>query len=654
MTDERNGPTRFHRLSSCWRRWLPRVTTFMSANRNLLAIKDPRRSVAGTAGSEKARRVHLQHAESQALRSGKRRRTEPSGGGNRQNHDMSCFKGSRLERNDDTLQILLVSLLTLTIFLALFAFRSLDDNRLTSWQWAFSNVDLLWMLLVLLVAAAIAFASSSVSLPARRPALWLFIGSFVAAAIFWREPEVIVDSSRYFMQAKYLEVYGVADFLREWGYDLGAWTDLPLIPFLYGLIFSAIGEARLGIQVFTTLLFSGTVALTYLIGKTLWDQSVGLTAGLLLFGMPYLFTQVPLMLVDVPAMFFMTLAVFVTIEATRRGGTGLLVLSSLTITLAMMAKYSTWLTLSVLPFIFLSHSSYGWKTIFQRTSAIVFGAGLLLGTILLWKHDVIVKQLTFLLSYQLPGLQRWQESYISTFFFQIHPFITVAAVYSLYVALRKKDPKYLIVSWSVVLLIVLEVKRIRYMVVVLPMLALMASYGLRSIGNAKVRKYIVSSAVASALVIAFYAYEPFLRSTSYNNMKQAGEYLESIDADAVEVVVLPQVRSIINPAVSVPLLDLFTTKRIVYDAEGHSVPAPSSIEKSSLRFTWDYRSPGYYESLAGPVATNTAVVVILSDRRQQLPAKVAKRISGHRLSKEFRASTDVFRYRTIVRIYEPA
>ena len=95
---------------------------------------------------------------------------------------------------------------------------------------------------------------------------------------------------------------------------------MPLLPFLYGLIFRFFGEVRAYIQIFITFLFAMTVVLTYLIGKDLWDEEIGFSAGLLLLGMPYLLTQVPLMLIDVPAMFFLTLSVFTYIRALKHGG----------------------------------------------------------------------------------------------------------------------------------------------------------------------------------------------------------------------------------------------------------------------------------------------------------------------------------------------
>ncbi|MDH3912571.1 MAG: glycosyltransferase family 39 protein, partial [Rhodospirillales bacterium] len=265
--------------------------------------------------------------------------------------------------DDEDLLLFLVSLLTLTVFAGLFVLRFLDDNRLTSWQWVFDGTDLRLVFLSLVVGVFFAQAFSRATLRWSNPAIWLFVSSFAVAGFFWRLPEVNIDASRYFIQAKSLEQFGVGYFLEEWGGDIGAWTDLPLVPFLYGLVLSLFGEVRTAIQAFTTLLFSGTVVLTYLIGRTLWNETVGCCAAVLLLGMPYLLTQVPLMLSDVPAMFFLTLAVYATIGAVRHGGARFLVLAPVAITLAMLSKYSNWILLSIVPVIFLTHLDLGLKVL---------------------------------------------------------------------------------------------------------------------------------------------------------------------------------------------------------------------------------------------------------------------------------------------------
>lgn len=554
---------------------------------------------------------------------------------------------------NDILLIVLISLLTLATFLALFVLRSLDDNRLTSWQWTVTGVDAPTLLFVLAIGVFLAYLLSSTSFPVRKPAIWLFISSFSISAIFWGEPEIIVDTSRYFVQAKYLELYGVGYFFKEWGNDITVWTDLPLVPLLYGLVFKVFGEYRTGIQIFNTLLFSGTVVLTYLIGKSLWDKTVGLYGGILLLGMPYLLTQVPLMLVDVPTMFFFTLAIFTTIMAVRHGGTALLISASVTIVLAMLSKYSVWLMLSVMPVILMSHTGYGWKVILQRAAMTGLGALLLIGAVIFWKFNVFVEQLNLLQTYQVPGLRRWGESFISTFFFQVHPYITLAALFSIYSAFKKKDFRVAIISWLLILVVVLEINRARYLVVVFPMLALMASYGINEIRNAQIRRFIVASAVVSALVTAMFGYLPFSKNTSAVNLKQAGIYLDTLDAETIEVVVLPRVRSIVNPAIAVPMLDLFTSKNLVYRYDKDQIQRPASIEKSSLRFTWEYRNPEYYLADTDISKRRTPVAIIFSDRNQIIPAQIAERIAGYRLVKDLSVSDGVFKYQTIVRVYQP-
>jgi hypothetical protein len=253
-----------------------------------------------------------------------------------------------LEKNVGFLIIFLLALFT---YIAQFVLRSFDDNRLTNWLWAFQTVDAAAIFLILMAGIIPAFFLARFTPPVRLYPVILFLTAFGSAAFFWKEQEVIVDSSRYFTQAKHLELYGPAYFVREWGKDIYAWTDMPLIPFLYGLVFRVFGEARIYIQILTTTFFSLSAVLTYELGKTLWDEDTGFFAGVFLLGMPYLLTQVPLMLVDVLAMFFLLLAVAFTgaIEkGTRLEDHNRICFNSAT----FFTKYSIWLMLSVLAVVF--------------------------------------------------------------------------------------------------------------------------------------------------------------------------------------------------------------------------------------------------------------------------------------------------------------
>ena len=564
---------------------------------------------------------------------------------------MHAVDRARPEQPNQRLLALLVSLVTLTAFAVLFVFRSLDDNRLTSWQWAFDRADIAWVFPALAIGIVLAYAASGISVPGRWQAPALLVLSFMAAAFSWGAPEVIVDTARYFVQAKYLELYGVGFFLREWGGEIAAWTDLPLVPFLHGLVFTLFGEARIAVQVFTTFLFSATVVVTWLIGRTLWDDTVGGVAGSLLLAMPYLLTQPALMLVDVPAMFFLTLAVFTTIKAVRDGDIRFLMAAPVAITLAMLSKYSVWLMLSVVPVIVFVHLDRDWRPVLKRAITVGLATILLAGTVALMKFDVVAAQMKLLWSYQWPGLARWEESHVSTFLFQVHPFVTAAALCSVAVAFARRDRRYAIVAWMLLLIVALGVKRTRYILIALPMLALMAGYALREIADGRMRRFVVSCAVVSALVTAVFGYLPLLKGMSAANLMAAGERLDAMEVDRVEVFTLPQERSIVNPAVLVPILDLYTGKRLVYRAGALVPPAPRTVATSPLRFTWEFATPSYYAP--GRSDPGDAVAVIASHAGQALPDRIGTRIAGMHLSGAFAVPDRIFRFKTFVRLYHP-
>ncbi len=550
-----------------------------------------------------------------------------------------------------------VALTALGIFLLLFIFRTADDNRLTSWQWVFADADVVVLFAVLCASLAAAYFFALRAARLHGQPLLLFVSAFAIGAVFWRQPEVIVDSARYFSQAKQIELYGTAYFLREWGESIPAWTDLPLVPFLFGIAMKTAGESRVAIQAMTTFLFAATVLLTYLIGRALWSKSLGLMAGALLLAMPYLFVQVPLVMVDVPSMCVLTFAVFATVRAAQAGGAPRLALAAAAITLALLAKYSNWVMLSVVPVIGIVEGFRQGNVVVRRMLALAAFVTVIVIPVFLWKGDLFLAQMKFLMSYQLPGLHRWGESYISTFLFQLHPFLVIAALFSVFVAVRRRDLRFLIVSWMLLLLLLLEVKRIRYTVIALPMLALMAAYGLSAIKDAVVRRYVTLAAVASSLVVAVWGHLVFLQTMSAVNLQRAGAYLNSTAEELVEVYTLPQRFSIINPAISVPILDLFTHKPIVYRREsgGGDATPPPRIATSPLRFSWEFPLPEYYQAVPRTdTDSDKTVVVIASDHSQDLPGPLRRDLANYELTRVFAQVSGVFRYRTIVQIYQRA
>lgn len=543
---------------------------------------------------------------------------------------------------------LLVSLLALGAVAAQLAFRELDDNRLTSWRWVYAGADPLLLFALVAAAIALAHAVARAPFPPRRPGRVLFVLSFAAGACLWAIPEPIVDASRYFTQAKHLELYGLGRFLSGWGREFPAWTDLPLVPALYGLVFRVLGESRAYVQGLTTLLFAGTTVLVYRTGAALWDEEVGFAGAAFLLAIPYLLTQVPSFLVDVPTTFFLTLAVFAVVAAVQRGGAWRILLAALAVLLAALSKYSAWALLSGLPAVAVALRRSAPRAL-RTASTIALLSALLLAGALLLQRDVFARQLELLLGYQAPGLRRWGESFVSTFLFQVHPFLTAGAVLSAWVAIRRRDPRWVVIAWPVLVLLLLEVRRIRYWVPAFPMLALMGAVGLQALRAASARRLVVACAVASSLVVALYGHRTFLRRTSAMNLKDAGAYLDGLDERAVEVLTPGRTGEEVNPAVSVPLLDLFTAKPLAYSYEQPPPRTSREARESPLRFTWEYRNPAYYEGGGG--AGEGAAVVVVSDDLEALPAGVERRLAGLHLARTFDADEGVFGYRTLVRVY---
>jgi hypothetical protein len=543
-----------------------------------------------------------------------------------------------------------IYIVSLAVPMVLYLNRHLDNNRLTSWNWVFDIVGLSRVGFILAAALALAWLLSRVSFYGKRKALVLFVTAFGLASFFWSEPEVIVDSSRYFTQAKQLSVYGVGYFVQQWGKNVFAWTDLPLVPFLYGLVFKFFGEQRIFIQLLNTLFYALTVVLTYLLGKALWDDDTGFRGGLLLLGIPYLVVQVPLLLVDVPTMFFFMLAVVTTVEALQKGGKGRIILAALALFLVFYAKYSTWMLLTLIPVIYLYFMWLNPARTLRRGVMQALLALVMIGTVFFAYRNILLPQLDFLVEYQKPGLNRWGESYISTFLFQVHPFITAAALLGILAAIKKVDFRFLLISFLLLLFLLMQVKRIRYTVPVFPLLALMAAYGLGVIQNKTVIKQVVLSVVVTSFVLAFTGFLPLLKSLGVQNLQAAGHYVNTLSGSSIEVISFAGENAVVNPVTSIPILDIYTDKKIVADYDPVSPEVLERVKTAPLRFTWEFPLPDYYLPKPG-VQKIDALVIITDDPGRPLEQEIKNKISLYPMQKTFKQSSHIFQHQTYVMVY---
>jgi len=254
-----------------------------------------------------------------------------------------------------------------------------------------------------------------------------------------------------------------------------------------------------------------------------------------------------------------------------------------------------------------------------------------------------------LLTFQQPGLRRWGESFLAMYFFQVHPVITLLAAASVAVALRKKDFTYVIIAWIVLLALVLQIRRIRYLIMMFPMLCLMASYGAMQVARILNPGFVALSVAACSFTLAYTAFLPFQQSTSAENIGDAAAYLNSLDLSAVEVVTPFPGTSVMNPSASVPLLDLFLRAPVRYRYRAAEYPVPEDIDTSPLRFTWTYRNPPYYAGHGKAEKTGLAVITDRTDIA--LDDLLHDRTGTFTQKRTFAVRDDVYQHQTLITVY---
>lgn len=541
--------------------------------------------------------------------------------------------------------------LTLMIPQVLYLAREFDDNRLTSWSWVFDTADPIQLFLILVITAPLLWGVARSSLPPVRNPLVPALAAFVLSLLFFDVPEVIVDASRYFVQAKFFKEQGPLWFFQEWGREIFAWTDLPLMPSIYGLLFTLFGEVRLAAQLGNATLFAASVYLIFLLGRDLWDEETGILAGFLMLGFPFLYTQIPLLLVDVATMTFLLLAMVTWYRALTMGGTLRLLLAGVALAAAFLVKYSAWLLLTGLGPLFILAALAEPRRTVRRGLLATLPTLLLVGLVVTTHWEVMATQLELLAIYQKPGLKRWGESLVSTFLFQTHPLLTAGVLYAAFRAWSRRDGRFLVIAFLPALLLVfLEIRRIRYTLPIFPLIALLAAYGFRGLGDRQVRRHLVLAVVVPSLILAWGAFRPFLRGMGERNIQEAGAYLDSLEITRATVLLIPAPGPVLDSRVSIPLLDIFTTKQLDYDPLFSPVTQRTAqVATSPLRFTWEFPLPAFY--LRRPEEAPEAIVVISGDANQELPLITKTLLASLPQNRIFKQTDEVFLNQTFVAVY---
>jgi hypothetical protein len=552
---------------------------------------------------------------------------------------------------EDSGPLLPLALAAAGLFPLLAALRHLDDNSLTSWAWVLEGRDLvgLWVLHLAVTGAALVLSRRALAERWRLPAVVL--AAFLAGIALAGEPEVVIDASRYFVQAKHFELFGPSAFLRDWGGAVPAWTDLPLPAFLYGLVFRLCGEHRLPQQFFTAGLFALTAFATARSGELLWGARTGARGALLLLAVPCLLVQVPLLMADVPAMAAVTTALWLFLAALERRGAWRIAAAALALGAALLAKYSTWVLLGAAFGSIIALEALRGKRAAAGRGAVAVLAGMLAPAIFaLVKPGLVQRQLALLAGFQWEGLRRWVESYPSTFLFQTHPLLAAAALAALWRGWRERDRRVLVAAALPLVLFALGARRSRYLIPVFPTIALLAARGLEVLPG-RSRRFAVLAAAGFSLVTVFAVYVPFLKWVNTANLQEAGRFLDEHNVAAVEVAPAPAPGLGINPEVAVPLLDYHTAARIVVRAPAAPRPPLEELRVSSFRFTWEQPLPGWYRDSAA-AQSGEAQVLITGDPGAEIPPELVLKV-GVRPPDGVFVRDAVFRYRTHAYVWLP-
>lgn len=451
--------------------------------------------------------------------------------------------------------------------------RSADGTILMSWEFVGDYIDITKFTTLILLSFVLAFCVSenNLNINKRQYPILLFLFAFFIGALFWNVPEINPDVCRYFSQAKYLSEHGIISFFREWGDSILRGTDFPVIPSLYGLIFRYFGEYRENIQIFSTLLFATTCMLTYIIGKRLWNTNTGLYAGFLLSTFPYFLSQVPLMLVDIPTVFFITLLVLAYyIALGPKKSYFWIVIASFCIFFAFYSKVHTiFVIVGVIPTTTLISylKSEMKKTIIIRSMMIIAFSTVLIFFIFMLKYNVLISQMNLLISHQRSG---WTNPVSPlSLFYQIGGITILLSIFSIIIFKKHKGWEYLILlAWILVPFIFLQNTRLRYLMVIFPAIALTAGISISAINDQRVRKFLVSSIIMSSLLLSLLAYLPLMQSYSDINLKNAAGFTNSrpdINKIAIFTVYSQETDSpILQSKTLAPIYDYYSNDEIIY------------------------------------------------------------------------------------------
>lgn len=166
----------------------------------------------------------------------------------------------------------------------------------------------------------------------------LVLLTLASQIFFLRIPETNPDFTRYIQHAQIFTDYGPLYYFDQWGSAFSTHVDLPTGSLPFGILFMIFGENRLIIQIFSVIIVITTAYLIFLLGNKIFSKKCGIISALLFLSFPFLLTQIPLLLVDIVSMFYLTAFAYFAYCYLEEGNVGTLLLSGALFFLAAFSK----------------------------------------------------------------------------------------------------------------------------------------------------------------------------------------------------------------------------------------------------------------------------------------------------------------------------
>lgn len=227
------------------------------------------------------------------------------------------------------------------------------------WTGASSQVDLiLWLAAYSICSGIVVFllpASLFTKLTAwktwllERPTRFLLLLSLVVilGGVFYAANQRIWgDEERSFRVAKLISAKGV-----EGAYQESGWLSKkhpPLVPTLYSLTLDAAGTHFFYLRLVSVLFLTGSVLVTYGLGRVLYGQHAGYRSAVLFLFFPLVIRMGTSAMMDIQLTFFFSLALLASLYLVRRPSVGRAILTGFLLGLGLLTKYTMVLSFGVL------------------------------------------------------------------------------------------------------------------------------------------------------------------------------------------------------------------------------------------------------------------------------------------------------------------